>query len=464
MRLYNKTIVGKNSNNIRNTFYVGNVVSNDDPENKGRVKVVVHGLTGGIPYSQLPFYSIILQGNNYFIPTNGSMVLVLFMDDSISNGIVIGAISNKKFPNGFSLYNQGIQSVADITIGSANYSVNAGNINNGFTNLNYKGNSINLEGAGGSIKIDDNFNVKSPRTIIDSPNVKFNSSMVSTNIPPEGFNVVSFLSSRFQFISTLADVAEKTEETKKLIGRHRSKIDQLSRLYEGGSEEKSNFETLGGMSMPSVIYPSKEGNNSVTMIDYEPFDHAPEATYKEKYDFHWGNILAEGRRTSFDLTTKLSDNFTVGDMTTGNSFPYVLQPNLGLQEFDILNNLCYLCNYVLEDINTVFKTMGSPGNQSMRVNSGFRFHQNNSQHNIGQAVDVQFTRNNYVEDYYDETIKKMAKTVNFDQFIVEYSYGKYPTIWLHISYNKDLGYAEQRNDVLTYKSWNGIYSKGILKI
>ena len=96
------------------------VVNNNDPENKGRVRVIVHGLTNDIPYNYLPWYSLILQGNNYFIPPNGSMVLVLFMDDSVSNGIVIGVISNQRFPEGLSLFNQGINTPSDISLNSNN--------------------------------------------------------------------------------------------------------------------------------------------------------------------------------------------------------------------------------------------------------------------------------------------------------------------------------------------------------
>ena len=432
---------------------------------KGRVKVVVHGLTGGIPYSQLPFYSIILQGNNYFIPPNGSMVLVLFMDDSVSNGIVIGVISNKKFPEGLSLYNQGVSAIADITVNSDNMFMKSGKITQEFTSFQGSGNSATFRTSGSLVDIGDDFNIKSPKTTIDSGDVLFNSRTVSTNFSPLSFNSINFLSSRQEGIASIDNAAEQARETQNLVEDYRGNINKYTRLFEGGSKERAGFATLGANGKPSDIYPANDDavlNNDP--IVYTPLEHSPEAAYKERYDYHWGNIQRSGVRSGFDVSTQLSDNFTLVDMTVGNSFPYALQPNVGLQEIDIINNLCYLCNYVLEDINNIFQTMGGVSNNSMRVNSGFRFQQNNSQHNVGQAVDVQYVRNNYVEDYYDEMIKQVAKTINFDQLIVEYSYNKYPTIWLHASYNKDLGYGFQRNEVLTYKSWAGVYAGGILRI
>ena len=283
-------------------------------------------------------------------------------------------------------------------------------------------------------------------------------------VNPEEFSVVGFLSDRFKFVKDITDVVDKAEAFQKTVADFRSKIDMLSRLFESGTEEKQSLALAPANAGPGFIYPNKSETEPVFLEDVMTMGFPPESKYIPEFEKYWNLILEANEKDAVTNDVNLSENYTIGHLSVNTSFPYVVVDNLGLRRLDILKNLCYLSNYIIEDLREIFNDFGVRGNKKMRINSGFRFQQNNSQHNIGQAVDVQFMRNNYVEDYFDPMVKEISNKLNFDQFIVEYSQGKYPTIWLHISYNKDLEYANQRNEILTYKSWNGLYSKGLTRV
>ena len=155
---------------------------------------------------------------------------------------------------------------------------------------------------------------------------------------------------------------------------------------------------------------------------------APEVTPKqihpEQAKVQQPDTAVVDERESFSASFKLSPNFVLGNLTTGCSFPHKLVSQNGLLEKDIVKNLMFLAENVLEPIRDKY---GS----SFIITSGFRKGTGKSQHLKGQAVDIQFPGNNDRVVHIAEEIKKMLP--QFDQLILEY-HGRAPVI--HISFNQ----------------------------
>lgn len=124
---------------------------------------------------------------------------------------------------------------------------------------------------------------------------------------------------------------------------------------------------------------------------------------------------------TIDYNYQLSPNFKLKDLTTGAVFPHSVAAQNGLSVSDIICNLKHLCINVLEPLKAQYP--------NIRINSGFRRGSGNSQHNKGQAVDIQVP--GAPASLYSDMAAWIMKNVNFDQFILEH--GK--SVWLHISYD-----------------------------
>jgi hypothetical protein len=138
--------------------------------------------------------------------------------------------------------------------------------------------------------------------------------------------------------------------------------------------------------------------------------------------------------TPIDYNQRLSTNYTIKSLTIGTIFPHKIVAQNGLKESDIICNLKAVAENILEPLNRQF-----PG---VRVNSAFRKGTGTSQHNKGQAVDVQWPGIKPSE--YTVRAKWIRANLPFDQLIFEHG----NSIWLHISYNR--ASARQRNALLTY--------------
>ena len=156
---------------------------------------------------------------------------------------------------------------------------------------------------------------------------------------------------------------------------------------------------------------------------------------------------------SFKTSFKLSDNYTLGDLTTGvAAFKYKLQAQCGLSENDIVKNLMNVAANILEPI------LARYGRSGFIISNSFRqYKEGKSQHYFGMAVDLQFPGNSDRIPHIANEIKQLLPA--FDQLIVEY-HANNPVI--HISYNK----AKNRKMVFSTYSTNftglkpmGIYDK-----
>jgi len=131
--------------------------------------------------------------------------------------------------------------------------------------------------------------------------------------------------------------------------------------------------------------------------------------------------IAEGT-TNFDYNQKISKYFTLADLTSGGTRK--LRDQAGLKASQIYCNLKALAENVLDPIKAAYP--------SMRINSGLRLENTNSQHNKGQAVDVSFpglTR----ADLYDRAFE-LQQLVPHDQMLLEYLTPG-GNGWIHISFN-----------------------------
>jgi hypothetical protein len=126
---------------------------------------------------------------------------------------------------------------------------------------------------------------------------------------------------------------------------------------------------------------------------------------------------------------------------------------------DIIDNLSAVATNILEPLKPVYEKPNT--NVEMRINSGYRNTGGNSQHEKGQAVDIQFTDVNDRDEMMvrAEGIRRLfiSKNIQFDQFILEFS-SSTKTGWIHISYNSkgnrneyNVGFLLASGNTITYK-------------
>jgi hypothetical protein len=153
-------------------------------------------------------------------------------------------------------------------------------------------------------------------------------------------------------------------------------------------------------------------------------------------------------KTAFPESYRLSDNFTVGQLSTKvlvNAGRHKLRAQLGLTEGEIVQNLKLLAENCLEPIIAKYP--------DIQINSAFRTARDRSQHNKGQAADISFPGLRKV-DLYDIALD-LKSFVPFDQMILEYS----KPGWIHVSFSAD----RQRGSLLTWQSTEPeIYHPGLI--
>jgi hypothetical protein len=162
-------------------------------------------------------------------------------------------------------------------------------------------------------------------------------------------------------------------------------------------------------------------------------------------------------------TVYISTNFTIWDMCNGavgqHFFLETAIQNSGLTQKDILINMCHHANSVLEPMLAAYGPF--------TITSGFRNKSDSSQHNKGQATDIQFTNFHITSGTYTKENKDAVRlayyqraqnvrdNIDFDQLILEY-FGTNP--WLHVSSNP----ANHRDLVLTQTSPSPSFSPGLI--
>jgi len=133
---------------------------------------------------------------------------------------------------------------------------------------------------------------------------------------------------------------------------------------------------------------------------------------------------------------RLSEHFTLADLTVKATFSHELVPNQGLSKAKLASNLALVARNCLEPINARWGPIG--------VNSAFRPESGKSQHNTGHAIDVTYGLRSQDPQTVYQIAQWIRDNVLFDQLILEYGRTQ---IWTHISY--DASKRQQRRDIRT---------------
>lgn len=232
---------------------------------------------------------------------------------------------------------------------------------------------------------------------------------------------------------------------------------------EGSLYEKDDQDSIAPLPPGTGILSKTQGQTDLTPSSATtPISSCPDVNSLPD-NFNWINAdpsYADGSFTSFQTWSssfQLSTNYSVYNLSMHTSvsrykFTNTVNQNgsSSLTQKQTLGNLCYHANTVLEPL---FAKYGS----DMVVTSGFRSLSGASQHNKGQATDLQFlslhNQSNTAQLYFNRA-QEIKGLFNFDQLILEW-FGKNP--WLHISSNQ----SGNRGSVLTQTSPNG-YSPGLI--
>jgi hypothetical protein len=122
----------------------------------------------------------------------------------------------------------------------------------------------------------------------------------------------------------------------------------------------------------------------------------------------------------------LSANFTLGSVSTQTALSrQQVRPQAGLRIEDIVCNLQGWAQNVGEPIAATY------GRANMLITSGFRPGSGTSQHERGQACDIQFPKMTNTQIY--DIAVWIRDYVAYDQLILEYG-GNRP--WIHCSFNR----------------------------
>lgn len=158
-------------------------------------------------------------------------------------------------------------------------------------------------------------------------------------------------------------------------------------------------------------------------------------------------------RTDFPDSLKLSPNVTLGMVTKfAAAGGHTLAAQRGLTKGQIACNLSHLAKNVIEPIKAQYK--------NCLITSAFRtVKTGKSQHEIGQAVDMQFS--GLTNAQYLDVAKwiRDSSGIKFDQLLLEHKNFGSGKSWIHVSYNKTGG----RGQVLTLYN-NKTYAQGLTNV
>lgn len=141
----------------------------------------------------------------------------------------------------------------------------------------------------------------------------------------------------------------------------------------------------------------------------------------------------EINNTSWSYNMKLSDNFKLSDLSTRTYYKYNIPENKYVgnslyTKYDIACNLKALAINVLEPIFNECKKRG----YGFYITNAFRNKPGSkSQHEIGQAADLQFL--NLKKKDYIIMARWIKNNVPYDQLLFEHR--KPSSVWIHVSYN-----------------------------
>lgn len=212
----------------------------------------------------------------------------------------------------------------------------------------------------------------------------------------------------------------------------------------GHSGIDDEFEVNSG----SNVYPPLPQTQAPAPIPPAEIDHSDDTPQEEPPATPVSDCSMITLPIDYDF--QLSTNFKLRNFSIGCIFPHSIKAQNGLTEAQIVCNLKALAENVVEPIRAQFG--------SFRINSGFRTRQNGkSQHEKGQACDIQFPGKSY--DQMFAIAQWIKANINYDQLLWEH--GNAP--WIHVSFNQAGNRPKSAsNSVMTMYKNN--FSSGLKKI
>lgn len=209
----------------------------------------------------------------------------------------------------------------------------------------------------------------------------------------------------------------------------------------GENAATDEFETANDGGLQGSSYGGGDGSGGSPGSITEPAvseDNSPAPSHGSG---EGGNTPPEG---AVDYDFQLSDNYKLRECSIDCIFPHTIKSSPAGEPEDLISSLSALAKNVLEPLRAKY-----PG---FRINSGFRsYTKGKSQHEKGQAVDIQWPGLSY--DEYWERALWVKENIPFDQFIYEHG----NSVWFHLSWASGI-----RGSVLTMS--RNKYSPGLKKL
>lgn len=148
--------------------------------------------------------------------------------------------------------------------------------------------------------------------------------------------------------------------------------------------------------------------------------------------------LAVGDDGKVDYNVSLSPNVTLRSVTIGAVVSqYTVVSQAGLTKQDIICNLKNVAENVIEPIKAKYP--------NMMVTSAFRHGSGRSQHERGEAIDIQFK--GVTKAFYYEAAQWIKANVPHDQLLLEFKNFGTGMPWIHVSLTRN---KKQRYQVMTF--------------
>ena len=154
-----------------------------------------------------------------------------------------------------------------------------------------------------------------------------------------------------------------------------------------------------------------------------------------------------------DPDYQLSTNFQLKELSTEAIIShYYIKAQHSLSVSDIVCNLQALAQFILEPLVLAY------GRENFIITSAFRHGSSTSQHERGQAADIQFPL--YTNQQVYDVANIIKNTFNFDQLILEYG-GNRP--WIHCSFKREGNRADGVSNKFGTRVSPGNYVWGTIK-
>lgn len=467
----------------------GLVENNIDPKREGRLKIRVFGVYDNIPTDNIPWSNPLKtnDGKIFNIPAIGKIVSVIFIKNDIYSPYYINSINyNINLKNklndlddddytNFSalLYDHRTQIYSDNEELKFDYYFNNVTIDKSGVHFDLKDNNQ-------VINLGDRYNCSqqslfgnhwlewfdkivqellNPLSLVGNLGAPITKTKLDT-ILSEYLNIrKTFLSNNVLLVDNNEILEDKTNNKRKLETKtythdldlkinniniidteisekiltnsviEQNKINEINTI--DADPENLNMNNISTTEQLKNIKNDIDKNQTTSTSDYkiEEYNNS-EYVDKNATNQNDNNIIdCDDFKNDINYNMKISNHFTLANLSTNAVVSsYKLKNQKGLNKEQIACNLKDLAVNVLDKIKDKYP--------SMFITSGFRHGSGNSQHNIGQAVDMQFSGKKNKD--YKDIADWISKNVDHDQLLLEYKNRGTRLPWIHISYKKKL--------------------------